>query len=75
MCYLINFINIAHTGHNFIRRTKLISSFFKEEIELIIYKITKSLFISIIFHGIFSSGNSLILGYSLGREQSKISYF
>ena len=33
MCYLIDFIDIAHTVHNFIRRTKLISSFFKEEIE------------------------------------------
>ena len=41
MCYLVDFIDIAHTVHNFIRRTKLISSFFKEEIELIISKITK----------------------------------
>ena len=41
MCYLIDFIDIAHTVHNFIRRTKLISSFFKEEIELIISKTTK----------------------------------
>ena len=29
MSYLIDFIDIAHTVHNFIRRTKLISSFFK----------------------------------------------
>ena len=72
MCYLIDFIDIAHTIHNFIRRTKLISSFFKEEIELIISKITKFLFRSVIFHGIFWSGNSLILGYSLGIEQTKI---
>ena len=72
MCYLIDFIDIAHTVHNFIRRTKLISSFFKEEIELIISKITKFLFRSVIFHGIFWSGNSLILGYSLGTEQTKI---
>ena len=75
MCYLIDFIDIAHTAHNFIRKTKLISSFFKEEIELIISKITKFIFRSVIFHGIFGSGNSLILGYSVGIKQSKISYF
>ena len=46
MCYLIDFIDIAHTLHNFERITKLISSFFKEEIELIISKITKFLFSS-----------------------------
>ena len=44
-------------------------------IELIISKIKKFLFRSVIFHGIFWSGNSLILGYSQGIEQSKISYF
>ena len=38
MCYLIDFTDKARTVHNFIRRTKLISSFFKEEIELIISK-------------------------------------
>ena len=75
MCYLMDFIDIAHIFHNFIGRTKLISSFFKEDIELIISKITKFLFRSVIFHGIFWSGNSLILGYSLGIEQSEISYF
>ena len=71
----MDFIDIAHIYHNFIGRTKLISSFFKEEIELIISKITKFLFRSVIFHGIFWSGNSLILGYFLGIEQSEISYF
>ena len=75
MCYLIDFIDIAHIVHNFERRAKLISSIFKEEIEIIISKITKFLFKSVIFHVIFWSGNSLILGYSLGIEQSKISYF
>ena len=53
MCYLIDFIDKAHTVHNFIRRTKLISSFFKEEIELVFSKITKFIFRSVIFHGIF----------------------
>ena len=38
MCYLIDFIDKARTAHNFIRSTKLISSFLKEEIELIIPK-------------------------------------
>ena len=52
MCHLIDFIDIAHNVHNFISRTKLISSFFKEEIELIISKITKFLFRLVIFHGI-----------------------
>ena len=49
MCYLIDFIDIAHTVHNFIRKTKLI---FIENIELIISKI-KFLFRSVILHGIF----------------------
>ena len=40
-----------------------------------IYKIREFLFRSVIFHGIFWSCNSLNLGYSLGIEQSKISYF
>ena len=71
ICYVIDFIGIAHTAHNFIRKTKLISSFFKEEIELINSKITKFLFSLVIFHGIFWGGNSLISGYSLGIEQSK----
>ena len=75
MCYLIDFIDIAHTVHNFIRRTKLISSFFKEEIELIISKTIKFIFRSVIFHAIFGSGNSIILGYSVGMKQSKISCF
>ena len=75
MRYLIDFIYTAHTVHNSGRRTKLISSFFKEIIELIISKIKKILFRSVTFHGIFWSGNSLILGYSLGIEQYKISYF
>ena len=61
--YLIDFIDIAHTVHNFIRRTKLISSFFKEQIELIIRKITKFIFRSVFFHAIFWRGNSLILVY------------
>ena len=52
MCYLIDFIDTAHTVRNFIRRTKLISSFFKEEIELIISKITRFFSRSVIFHGI-----------------------
>ena len=59
MCYLIDFIDKACTVHNCVRSTKLISSFFKEEIELIISKKTKF----------------TVLGYSLGIEQSKISYF
>ena len=50
MSYLIDFIDVAHTVHNFIRRKKLIPSFLKEEIELIISNITKLLFISVIFH-------------------------
>ena len=41
MCYLIDFTDVAHTVHIFRRRAKLISSFFKEEIELVISKITK----------------------------------
>ena len=57
------------------KEKKLISSFFKEEIELIISKIKTLLFKSVIFHGIFWSDNSLVLGSSLGIEQSKISYF
>ena len=51
--YLIDFIDIAHTAHDFIRGIKLISLFFKEEIELIISKITKFFFRSVIFDGIF----------------------
>ena len=38
MCHLIDFTDKACTVHNFIRSTKLISSCFKEEIELIISK-------------------------------------
>ena len=53
MYYLIDFIDKAHTVHNFIRSTKLISSFFKEEIELIVPKKTKFLFRSVSFNGIF----------------------
>ena len=75
MCYLIDFIDIAHTVHNFIGEQNWFLHFFKEEIELIISKITKFLFRSVVFHGIFWSGNSLILRYSLGIEQFKISYF
>ena len=41
MCYLIDFIDKACTAHNFIKGTKPISSFFKEEIELIISKKNK----------------------------------
>ena len=36
MCYLKDFIDKARTVHNFIRSTKLISSFLNEEIDLII---------------------------------------
>ena len=68
MCYLIDFIDTAHTVHNFLRRTKLVSSFFKNEIELIISKMSKFLFRSVIFHGIFWSGNSIILEYSLSID-------
>ena len=53
MCYLVDFIDTAYSVHNFMRRIKVISSFFKEEIELIISKITKFIFGSVIFHGIF----------------------
>ena len=31
MCYFIKFIDIAHTVPNFIRRTKVVFSFVKEE--------------------------------------------
>ena len=53
MCYHIDFIDTMYTIHNFVRRTKLIALFIKEEIEFIISKITKFLFRSVIFHGIF----------------------
>ena len=43
MCYLIDFIDKAHTVYNFMRSTNLISSFFKEEIELIISKKKKKI--------------------------------
>ena len=33
MCYLIDFTDEARTVHIFIRKTKLVSSFFKEDIE------------------------------------------
>ena len=66
MCYLKDFIDRACTIINFIRRTKVIPSFFKEEIELIISKIAKFLFRSVIFHSIFWKYNSLILGYFSG---------
>ena len=60
MCYLIDFTDKAHTVHNSIRRTKIIFSIFKEEIELIFSKKkAKFLFRSVIFHGIFPGGNSL----------------
>ena len=62
MCYLIDFIDTGYSVHNFIRRTKLISSFFKVQLELIISKITKFIFRSVIFHSIFWKCNSLILG-------------
>ena len=41
MYYLIDFTDRARPVHNFVRRTKLISSFFKEQIELIISKKSK----------------------------------
>ena len=43
ICYLVDFIDTAHTVRNFVRRTKLISSFFKKR-RLNISKITKFLF-------------------------------
>ena len=63
MCYLIDFIDTAYTTHSLIRRTELIPTNSKEEIELIIPKKTKFLFRLVIFHGIFWKYNSLILGY------------
>ena len=53
MCYLTDFTDKARPVYNFITRTKLISSLFKEEIKLIISKKAKFLFRSVIFHGIF----------------------
>ena len=69
MCYCT-----VRTVRNFARKTMLISSVFKKRCtELIISKIKKILFRSTTFHGIFRSGNPLILGYSPHIEQSKIS--
>ena len=76
MCCFIDFIDIACTVRNSARRTKLISSVFKKIYrELIISKITKFLFGSTTFHGIFRNGNPFILGYSPDIEQSTISCF
>ena len=55
MYYLIDFIDTACTILNFIMRTKLIPLFFKEEVELIISKITKLLFRLVIFHVSFEN--------------------
>ena len=55
MCNVIDFIDTVCTVSNFTRKTKLLSSFLKEEIDLVISKITKFLFRSVIFHGIFSA--------------------
>ena len=68
MCYLIDFIDIAHTVHNFIRRTKLISSFFKEEIELIISKITK-------FHNKITKFQNFISNLSWYLLKWQLTYF
>ena len=55
MCYVIDLIDTVCTVSNFTRKTKLLSSFLKEEIDLVISKITKFLFRSVIFQGIFSA--------------------
>ena len=55
MCYVIDFIDTVRTVSNFTRKTKLLSSFLKQEIDLVIFKITEFLFRSVIFHGIFSA--------------------
>ena len=69
MCYHIGFIDTVYAIHNFMRKTKLIPLFIKEEIEFIISKITKFLFRLVIFHGIFWRYNSLVF-----REFSNVYY-
>ena len=54
MCYVIDFIDTVCTVSNFTRKTKLLSSFLKQEIDLVIFK-TEFLFRSVIFHGVFSA--------------------
>ena len=61
MCCLIDFVDIVHTVHNFMRRKEVVSSIFGKE--LIISKIKELHFRSGIFHGILGSDNSLILRY------------
>ena len=58
ICYLIDFIDTASTVNNFVRKTKLISAFFKKRLN--ISKITKSLFRSeTVFLVFFRNGNRL----------------
>ena len=78
MCYRIDFIDTAYKLTNlltnFIRRTKLLSSFLREDLFL---KQQKFLLRLIIFHGIdsFQVVSHLFCGYSPGIGQSKISNF
>ena len=58
MCYLIDFIRRAYTKEN---KTNFIIFYRKDRV--IISKITKFLFRSVIFYGIFWKCNLLILGY------------
>ena len=56
ICYLIDFIGAARTVNNFVRKTKLISAFFKKRLS--ISKITKSLFsLATDFLVFFRNGN------------------
>ena len=58
ICYLIDFIDTPSTVNNFVRKTKLISAFFKKRLN--ISKITKSLFRSeTVFLVFFRNGNPL----------------
>ena len=86
MWYLIDFVDTACIVHNFPRRPKIIFHLLKQICKKIVtifvwisyqclLKITHCLYKWKFFHGIFWSGNLLILKYSSGIKQSRNSYF
>ena len=87
MFYLIDYVAEIRNVRNFLRRAKLISSFFKEihtkkffviVIWISRHNFKRTLYQAAIFHGIFQSDNLdnlTILEYSSGIEKSRTNYF
>ena len=76
MCYLIDFIDTAYTACNFMKKMTLLSSFLKEEIDLITSKIPNIIFRILIFHGIFSAvpRHIFILLNWCGRPKNEVKF-